>query len=80
MICYLQILMLNELRSKNQSLTIDLTNLPDAQLMLECRFYKADTKLYIDIATNFHAMHSYQFPFHWAYLTGHNKIDEKIAK
>ena len=57
---------------------IDLTNLPDAQLMLECRFYKADTKLYIDIATNFHAMHSYQFPFHWAYLTGHNKIDEKL--
>ena len=59
-------------RTANHPLTTDLPNLPDAQLVLECRLCKVDTTLYI--ATDFHALHSYQFPFHFmAYLTGHNK-------
>ena len=58
-------------RTANHTRT-DLLNLSDAQLVLECRLCNVDTTLYI--ATNFHDMHSYQFPFHFmAYLTGHNK-------
>jgi hypothetical protein len=42
-------------RTANQFLTTHLANLPNAQLMLECRLCKVDTTLYI--ATNFHVMH-----------------------
>jgi hypothetical protein len=60
-------------RTANHPLTSDLPNLPDAQLVLECRLCKVDTTLYI--ATNFHDLHSYQFPLHFmAYLTRHNKM------
>jgi len=60
-------------RTVNHPLTFDLPNLPYAQVVLEGRLCKVDTTLYI--ATNFHALHSYQFPFHFmAYLTGHNKM------
>jgi hypothetical protein len=51
-------------RTANQSLTtnLNLANLPDAQLTLECILCKPDTTPYI--TNNFHAMHSYRFPCH----------------
>jgi len=41
-------------RTANHTLTTYLPNLPDAQLVLECRLCKVDTTL--NIATNFHSI------------------------